>query len=483
LEGVTLEDNGSLDSSTVTLNFASLNLNNTSGTLADNSSRLPSNVVINMNGAGFDLFGRAGSYSNESVGTVNLQSGVNVISSTDQSNIVTGPDSATLIIGNLTVATSAGATVDFAQNYQQNSAGALGLISDGIGHSENIFLTKVNGIVPTLTNNILGGWATVQSSYFNSNPLEFASYIPGTGVGALNAAGFAGYDSNSATFPTGFGNGSGNQNIRLTGTAQLPSGGATVNSFNLVNTTFQANITLNFANSGDVLVLNSGGLIVQNESTGSVATNTTVGAGTTLPFASTSGLAVGMFINGTNVTNGTTISAINGNVVTLSAATSGTVNNNTTYTFGSANFATSITQSGANTTLTFASTAALAAGMAVTGGSVPAGTTIVSVPTGTTVVISAPTTSVINSATSLTFGGGNTYVGGAPNSGQITSGLVNSGGGPNDLFLYVQNEASGQGAAFNSQVVDDNGAPVRLIINGNNFGLADSAITLYGTYG
>ena len=132
-----------------------------------------------------------------------------------RSNInTTAPDSATLTLGSLTANHINGATVEFAQNYQGSSSGQLGLLSDGAGRSENILVTAWGSTSP-LTNNIIGGWATVASSYFVYSPVEFASYNPTLGVGALNTAGFAGYDA--TTLPAD--SASRTQNIRLSATA------------------------------------------------------------------------------------------------------------------------------------------------------------------------------------------------------------------------------------------------------------------------
>jgi fibronectin-binding autotransporter adhesin len=56
-----------------------------------------------------------------------------------------------------------------------------------------------------------------------------------------------------------------NQNIRLTAaTSTIPGGGLTLYSLNVVETTASTNNALNFTNAGDQLVLNSGGLMIQN---------------------------------------------------------------------------------------------------------------------------------------------------------------------------------------------------------------------------
>lgn len=290
LAGVTLTDNGSLASTDITLNFASLNLNNSSGTLTDSSSRLPANVAITMNGGGFNLYGRAASYSNQTVGSINAQSGINVISAASQSNGGTGPDSAALTITSLSRNAASGATVIFAQNYQNNSAGSLGLISDGNGHSENIIATNWSSTSP-LTNNIIGGWALIDPGYFPFTPVEFASYNPTLGVGALNTAGFAGYDATAMSASSQPG-----QNIRYNATATntlvatVPLNGLTINTLNLTTSINSATsqsgtgVSMTFAGASDLLTLSSGGMIVnimQNNATATISNTMTGTIGAT----------------------------------------------------------------------------------------------------------------------------------------------------------------------------------------------------------
>ena len=63
-----------------------------------------------------------------------------------------------------------------------------------IGSNGRILITTLNGAATStvgggLTNNLIGPWAVVDR--------EFASYIPGLGVGRLNQTGFAGYSINA----------------------------------------------------------------------------------------------------------------------------------------------------------------------------------------------------------------------------------------------------------------------------------------------
>ena len=269
LNGLTLTDAGALASTNITINYSSLNLDNTASTLTDSSTRLSGSAAITMNGGSLDFIGRSASLSNQAVGAVTLSSGASFISSTDETNLnTTAPDSATLTLASLTTNHAAGATLEFAQNFQGAAGGQLGLLTDGAGHSENIVVTSWNSSSP-LANNIIGGWATVASGNFNFSPVEFASYISTLGVGALNTTGFAGYDA--TTFPS---SNQPAQNIRYSAiatntlVAAVPSGGLTINSLNLTtnvsNATSQSGtgVSMTFANATDVLTLASGGLIV-----------------------------------------------------------------------------------------------------------------------------------------------------------------------------------------------------------------------------
>ena len=266
LNGLTLTDNGSLASSTIILNYASLNLNNTNATLADSSSRLSSSAALTLNGGNLNYFGRPNALSTQTVGAVVLGQGASVISASNGASASVSAESATLTLGSLSRTAGSGATVQFAQNFQNTSAGALGQIGDASGRSENILITAN----PTLTSNIIGGWATVVGGYFNTSSVEFASYNATYGVGALNLAGYAGYDGTAlvASQP--------GQNIRLNGTAlAVTAGGSAVNSLNVANSTTTA-VNLTFTNPTDVLNLTSGGLIVQNVIASAAAT--TIGA-------------------------------------------------------------------------------------------------------------------------------------------------------------------------------------------------------------
>lgn len=283
LAGVTLTDFGALPStSSIKLNYTSLNLNNTSTTRTDSDSRLDASTPIELNGGGLHFFGRVASLSSQSVGQVTLTQGLSFISAVNQSNLGQLPCAATLALAGLTRNAANGATLQFAQNWTNNSSGQYGLLVDGNGRSQNILIASP----PSLTNNLIGGWAVVSAGYFAYDPLEFASYLPTVGVGPLNRNGFAGYDAVTLTGSTSA------KNVRLTASATAPTGTTFANSLHLLNATALTNITLTFTNASDQLVLTSGGLLVQN------LVNGTSGAAA-LGAAANSGQITSAFANGT----------------------------------------------------------------------------------------------------------------------------------------------------------------------------------------
>jgi len=119
-----------------------------------------------------------------------------------------------------------------------------------IGDATRAFFTSA----PTLSNNLVGGWAVVER--------DFASYTTGTGLGALNQTGYAGYSPNTiltvaASAPT--------ENIRLTTNAPTLTTTTTLTDDRDINA-----LAINAAGAstldlgGFTLSLRSGGLIASN---------------------------------------------------------------------------------------------------------------------------------------------------------------------------------------------------------------------------
>ena len=154
-------------------------LSSSTGVAAGNNSltfafnRVNTAATITLRGGSLAYTnGRTQTETTQTVGPVVLSEGQNLIQAV---NGGTGVNSAVLTLASLTRPGGASSTVRFPDN------GTLGLI----GNSGRIVITAP----PTLSQNLIGGWAVVDR--------EFASYIPVLGVGALSQTGFAGYSTNS----------------------------------------------------------------------------------------------------------------------------------------------------------------------------------------------------------------------------------------------------------------------------------------------
>ena len=184
--GLTLTDNGALTNTTsIAINYSALNFSSSQSTLTDSISRVNTGATISLNGGALTLFGRASSLSSQSVGAVTLNQGQSFISSAEQSNNSTPVDGAALTLlslGRTACERCDGAVRTELPEQQRCEHRHLG------PQTKNIFIT---GGAP-LTNNIMGGWATVIPGFFITNVAEFASYNSTNGVGALNGSGFAG---------------------------------------------------------------------------------------------------------------------------------------------------------------------------------------------------------------------------------------------------------------------------------------------------
>ena len=97
-----------------------------------------------------------------------------------------------------------------------------------------------------LTNNIIGPWAI--------DLRDFASYVPGLGVGALNAAGFPGYSNTSLITGTWLPT----DNVKLTIATATTVPMAASTTINTLNVAYSANATLDLG--GNTLTLGSGTL-------------------------------------------------------------------------------------------------------------------------------------------------------------------------------------------------------------------------------
>ena len=221
----TLLDSGKLSglsaSTPININSATLAISNT-GTL-NLFDRIGDSVPITLRAGAISFAGRAQTASTETLGALTFSQGSSDLNVTAGG---TGINSADLIFASITQG-SIDATLNF-----RGGAGQ-------IGSNPRIQFTTA----PTLTNNIL-------SPSIQAGGNDWATYIPGLGLAALNAAGAPGYDG--ATFPA---INQPTQNIKLAAAGAVPSGGLTLNTLNVT----AANVT--FTGATDVLNLAAGGLL------------------------------------------------------------------------------------------------------------------------------------------------------------------------------------------------------------------------------
>ncbi len=227
-----LVDAGSFANITgLTISRATFAINNTG--LYESTDRINNSAAVTLQGGVLQFFGRANSASAETLGVVTLANSLSTIRA--DRGAAGGVVSADLTLGGLSRSAINGATVNF-----ESGAGTLG----SIGSNARIHITG-HTFSGNTTNSILGGWATVGGG-------EFATYIDGLGIAALNAAGAPGYSGTAlpaSNQPT--------QNIRITGSSAVPTvAGYSLNSLNIVG-----NANLTFTAATDSLNLISGGLL------------------------------------------------------------------------------------------------------------------------------------------------------------------------------------------------------------------------------
>jgi hypothetical protein len=213
--GITLKDYGTMSGSgTITVNYSNLQIDNSG--LTDLGNRVSDSAPISLGGGLLTFAGRAQMASSETLGAVTLKESVNNITVTPGG---TNVNSAVLTLADLqrdSTKVGSAATVTF------NNAANLGLI----GSNPRVLINSYENGTRTLTNNLMGGWAVTN----NGGTFEFASYVPGMGVGPLNQVGFAGYDA--TTLPTVS---QPTYNVRLASGATM-SGSLVLNSLNTQGT-------------------------------------------------------------------------------------------------------------------------------------------------------------------------------------------------------------------------------------------------------
>ncbi len=232
--GLTLQDSGSLATSSITLNFGALTLNNANlnPLAALNPVRFDPGTPVTMQG-GTIAFTPAGSVDNTTViNTVNiLAGGANTIT---PNGAVGGTNKIT--IGNLVMAANSGTTLHFNTDPgQPTSSGA------------QVFLLQRNGVAP------------VNNSFLGSNVIlnngEYGAYVTTQGVGRYGATGFPAYAAALAS-----GNNLPN-NISSTGADVAIAANTTIGALRLTGAATRA---ITFTGGALVLNLAQGGLLRDN---------------------------------------------------------------------------------------------------------------------------------------------------------------------------------------------------------------------------
>ncbi len=246
----TLQDLGKISGTTsINIYGGTLAINN-SGTVND-SNRVNDAAGITLRTGTISFTGRDNTASTELLGAVTLAEGASQITITNGTN---GTRSADLTLTSLT---------------RSNTDATLNMnnMTADIGNTARLLINTA----PTLSNNIIGGWATIGGA-------EFASYSATYGVAALNSAGMAGYDRTlgAATTLNGLAAtenvkvNAGNYNTTLGDVGGVgTAGNITLNS--MIWNGNGAGNSLVFQDSADKLYVASGGFLRGN--TGNVATS------------------------------------------------------------------------------------------------------------------------------------------------------------------------------------------------------------------
>jgi autotransporter-associated beta strand protein len=229
----TLIDSGTFANTTSVSMFSGSTFNVDNRGLVNNVLRIGA-VPVSLQASSFQFFGGNGVDSVQNMGALTINEGMSFVGSTIGSG-----GSALLNFTSLT----------------RNQNSVLNFGGTNLGISLNAGNAQIKfGTAPTLTNNIIGGWAIVGGT-------EFASYLPGTGVSSLNQTGFAQYTG--TTMPA-----ASTQPV-ITASVQLSLSQSlrviNINSLNIVG-----NFNTTFTNAGDGLRLVSGGLLKSGDNANSI---------------------------------------------------------------------------------------------------------------------------------------------------------------------------------------------------------------------
>ena len=244
----------SLASTSITLNFAQLTVDNSGN--ANNNNRLPDNATVTLNGGTLTYQGQPGSSSTETFGTLALGSGHDVV------NVNIGSNGfAQMTAGNVTRAP--GATVYFNANGQP-----------GLGNSQ-FLMGALNGVAMT-DGQLLPTWMVYSATDYavyrtGGNPAMPAGLVP---FGSSGAPAYVGQNITALNTPVTAGILASGNISNITGAATsslLLASGLNVTGRLRIGGGFT--IDVNFQSASDTLQLEQGGILRSNN-----ANNTTWGA-------------------------------------------------------------------------------------------------------------------------------------------------------------------------------------------------------------
>jgi autotransporter-associated beta strand protein len=414
----TLRDDATLlNTSDFDINFATLFLDNNANLQRGINNRINDAAPVTLRGGTITYNGVVGEIASERFGTLSVLMGANELRATTNYGSSAFASADLLFTGGLT--RTPGSTINFTSNVQLGTGG-------------NQTRILFDAPIPTVANGALGAWAI-------ANTTDFAAYNSGNGIGVVGTGGYVGYSENF---------GSGNiTNLGATSIAGENSTSLTAASTStaLLRLARQSYQELTFSNGTNILNLEEGGLLRENnafaaiigtpasrgvltaggtESSGlreMVFYSGTAGAPTfyapntggvialgspNVTLSSTVGLLPGMNINHTSFPAGTTVVSVNG-------LTSVTLSNNATAAAQNTNLTTDTLRAGAATSgspvVSVNSTVGVRPGMTLTGTGIPAGSYVVSVDSSTQLTLSQNAT-VTNSGQNFIAGMGNVIV-------------------------------------------------------------------------
>jgi autotransporter-associated beta strand protein len=380
-----LQDAGAITGGgAINVNFATLSIVNSG--LSHVAARTGASA-LNLSGATVSFAPRLEGETSATSGAVSLVRGSNTLTVAAQPGL---GGSLNLSAGALSRTAGSGAVLTVS-----SATGQIGRGTAAAG-GQSAQVTFTSGA--TLTNNILGGWAT--------NGVDFLTYLSAAsttgalGVGVLGdtGSGFADWNNNN-TSAGDLPDTAAASNVRSSGNANTNVTGA--RSFNSLTWASAANGN-NIVYTGlfsDGLTLASGGLVRSGNFTGSIGATVdygriTQGSGELFIHNNQNTLTINARITGTNravfssLSGGTTVLANGGTRLVMPA----------------------VTATGSDITLSASAPASLVVGMNVSGPGVPADTTVTAISGATVTLSAAPTLAA--GAQFLTFGNAS---GGLPN--------------------------------------------------------------------